>query len=55
MHHAAAHKALKHFQETEEASKHFIAIMKHKVMGNNPMKSLTWAKCPFLIPTIQAR
>ena len=35
-HHAATQTAQKHSQETEEESKHFIEMMNHKIMGNDP-------------------
>jgi len=53
IHCTATHTAQEHFRETEEASKYFITMIKHKIMGC--ITSQTWTKPPFLTPTIQAR
>ena len=44
--HAATHTAQKHTQETEEESKHFIALKKHKIMGRGSMQYHNFNQTP---------
>jgi hypothetical protein len=44
--HAATHTAQKNFMETEEESKHFIAMMKEKVLGIDPDHILNMDQTP---------
>ena len=45
---AATHTAQKHFQETEQESKHFIKFMKAKLVGKDPCDIINMDQTPIL-------